>query len=111
MRDPKQRAAALHQANLVRAKRKELRIQIRRRETNLAGLLLHVPSEIERMEIGELLRWQRGIGITKATQMLRGQGISETRRVRELTDRQRGNLALTAALCDRNGPRGPKWAY
>jgi hypothetical protein len=60
----------------------------------VAELLLHVPPELETIEIFDLLCWIRMVGPSQARGILRThRPISENRRLRSLTPRQRIAIA------------------
>jgi hypothetical protein len=70
----------------------------------VAELLRHVPSELETVEIFDLLCWIRLIGPSQARGILRThRPISENRRLRSLTPRQR--IAIASHLTTSAGRR------
>jgi hypothetical protein len=79
---------ALQKANDTRLARVELRRQVRAGELTLAAALDHPAAQ--GATIGKALTWQNRWGDTRARSFLVRQGIAESRRVFELTDRQRG---------------------
>ncbi len=95
---PEQRSAALEKANRMRAKRKDLKLKLKRGDASLARLLQSAPQEIKGVEIGEILCWQPLVGPARVRRALLRQRISETRRVGELTERQLGKLAKTTEV-------------
>lgn len=88
---------ALAVANEVRFARAELKREIFRGETSVAEVLADPPTYLARMPIGELLRAQSLWGPTRSRKLLRRAEIRETRRVGELTERQRDLIARLLA--------------
>ena len=92
--DPRlaQRREALLKANLIRARRKELKADLRSGELTAGPLLADPPEWLETMNVRELLMAQRKIGRTKAHWMLRAAQVSPTATVGGLSPRARGEL-------------------
>lgn len=101
--DPEpQHLRALKSANHVRAERLALRrdtaaLPRPASRTRVAGMLENPPDCILTMEVGRLLRWGRGIGASCARSLLARADsfapIGATRRIGDLTERQRYALA------------------
>ena len=81
---------ALSLANQVRSDRAALKREIYRGETTVAEVLADPPAFLARMPIGELIRAQALWGPTRSRKLLRRADVRETRRIGELTERQRG---------------------
>ncbi|MCX6394693.1 MAG: hypothetical protein NTY57_07595 [Solirubrobacterales bacterium] len=88
-----QHLVALARANRVRLARAALKRNIASGETELAGVLLSNPWEVESMTVADLLSCQRRWGVTRCRRFLAKSRISETRTVGTLTQRQRIELA------------------
>jgi len=100
-----QHLEALERANEVRLGRADLKRQIKAGAASVVGVLDEVPSEAGTMTVAELLRAQERLGSRRARRFLAPLGIRENRRVGDLTERQRRQLA--SALTGR-GPSGAK---
>lgn len=85
-----QRAAALVIANERRIGAAEVRRSVEAGELDLAGAL--ADSRAGSLPVRRLLVAQQGCGPVRAGALLRAAGVGESRRVRELTDRQRDRL-------------------
>jgi len=92
-RDRAQNMRALERANLVRLARAELKRAIGRGDEHVADVVRSCPWESETMTIGELLRSQRRWGKTRTRRFLAGLGLSESKAVGTLTQRQRRLIA------------------
>ena len=90
---PPQHMQALQRANEVRLARAELKRNIGWGTLTVADVILTCPCEAASMTIAELLTSQRRWGTTRASKFLAGIGMTETKTVGSMTDRQRGLLA------------------
>jgi hypothetical protein len=90
--DP-QRRAALAKANQVRLARAQLRRRIAEGDVSAANVILEAPHEADSWAVWEVLVSQRRWGASKARKFLSSNNISETKRVGQLTPRQRQLLA------------------
>lgn len=88
-----QHLSALARANEIRLARATLKREIASGERTVADVLLQIPTEIERMEIGELLCCQRRWGAQRTRRLLATIPVIETKLVGTLTQRQRTALA------------------
>jgi hypothetical protein len=95
--DP-QRMLALERANRVRLARAALKRRIAAGELDAAEVVLSCPWETESMSVSELLMSQKRWGRTRCRKFLMSIGLSETKTIVTLTERQRVTLAalLTA---------------
>lgn len=89
-----QRRSALRLANRIRRERSRLKQQLASGQAQLAEVLHCPPACAAGMQIEELVSAQRGWGPTRTERLLAQIQISPTRRVEQLTDRQRRLLAL-----------------
>ena len=80
---------ALEQANRVRLARAELKRQVGEGETSVGEVVRANPWETESMAIAELLMSQHRWGRQRCRRFLSTIGISETKTIGSLTDRQR----------------------
>ena len=77
----------------VRRERAELRIQLKAGDISLSGLLDRAGDDVVgKMKVLAVLESLPGVGKVKARRAMERIGISETRRVRGLGARQRGQL-------------------
>jgi hypothetical protein len=90
-----QHMQALAHANRVRLARAELKRAIYAGRIMAADVVRRCPWEIETMTLAELLRSQRRWGRTRVRKLLASLQLRETRRVGQLTERER-NLLATA---------------
>lgn len=99
---PPQHMKALDLANNVRRARAQLKRGIGSGRTTVAEVILRCPWEAASMTIAELLESQRGWGATRSGNFLAGFGVSETKTIGSLTERQRNVLAaaLSPKLLD-----------
>jgi len=88
-----QHMEALERANEVRVGRAELKRRIKAGAASVVGVLDDIPSEAGTMTVAELLRAQERWGSRRARRFLAPLGIRENRRVADLTERQRRQLA------------------
>ena len=80
----------------VRRERAELRNQLKAGEISLSDLLDRVGDDVVgKMKVLAVLEALPGVGKVKARRAMEGIGISETRRLRGLGARQRGQLLET----------------
>jgi hypothetical protein len=84
---------ALELANDVRRERAGLRRQLADGRLSAAQLLLDPPAAVRGWSVAELLVSQRGWGRVKCRKFLEKNQISESKNVRDLTERQRWLLA------------------
>jgi hypothetical protein len=84
---------ALAHANRVRLARAELKRGIYAGRVSAAHVVRHCPWEVDTMSLAELLRSQRRWGRTRVRKLLASLQLRETRRVGQLTDRERNLLA------------------
>lgn len=88
-----QNMQALAYANHIRFTRVSVKRRIASGETTVAAILDEpIPSELEDMSIGELLRAQHRWGRTRTRKFVRSLAIYEFRTLRNLTARQRALL-------------------
>ena len=84
------RKEALEKAKIARSARAELRNQIKNGELTIAQILAKKDDPvIDKIKVISLIESLPGYGKAKATKLLEELGISETRRVKGLGDRQR----------------------
>jgi hypothetical protein len=88
---------ALQRANEVRLARAELKRGVAEGTTTVGTVILACPWEAASMTIAELLLSQRRWGTTRCSKFLASIGMTETKTVGSMTDRQR--RALAAKLC------------
>jgi hypothetical protein len=84
-----QHMRALEQANRVRLARAELKREVAEGETSVGEVVRDNPWEAESMAIAELLMSQHRWGRQRCRRFLATIGISETKTIGSLTDRQR----------------------
>jgi hypothetical protein len=90
--DP-QHLQALARANQVRLARAALKRAIAGGEVSVAEVVVKAPWESRTMSISELLASQHRWGRTRSRKFLSALGLGENKRVKTLTDRQRGLVA------------------
>lgn len=95
-RTTEQRMTALEKANAVRRWRAQLKRDMKARRLRAHELLREPPEMIHSMKVLDLLLAAPKIGRTKAMRMLTRAGVSPSRSVGALSDRQR--QMLLAAL-------------
>lgn len=91
-----QHMKALKRANEIRSARAELKREVLAGELAVAEVIRPsnaIPSCAESMTVGELLQAQKRWGAVRARKFLARLDIRETRMLRDLTLRQRRNLA------------------
>lgn len=88
-----QHLRALQQANRVRLARAELKRLVAEGELEVAEVVLACPWEAESMSIGDLLMSQHRWGHTRCRRFMGAIGMSETKTIGSMTDRQRRALA------------------
>jgi hypothetical protein len=88
-----QHMLALERANRVRLARAALKRRIAAGELDAAEVVLACPWETESMSVSELLMSQKRWGRTRCRKFLMSIGLSETKTVASLTERQRVTLA------------------
>lgn len=100
-----QHMLALQRANRVRLARADLKRKIAAGAIDPAEIVLTCPWEVESMSISELLMSQKRWGRTRCRKFLMTIGLSESKTVGSLTERQRVTLAalLTAKARERKG--------
>jgi hypothetical protein len=84
---------ALERANRVRLARAALKRRVAAGDVETAEIILTCPWETESMSISELLMSQRRWGRTRCRKFLFSIGLSETKTLGTLTERQRVTLA------------------
>jgi hypothetical protein len=97
--EPPQRLRALERANVVRLARAELKRRIAVGRTSAADVILEPPLEAENWSVGELLLSQRRWGTARCRKFLQRNGITETKLIGTLTERQRRLLAAQLKTC------------
>lgn len=85
---------ALQRANEVRLARAELKRKVGDGTLSVGDIILTCPWEATSMTISELLLSQRRWGATRSSKFLASIGMSETKTVGSMTDRQRRALAM-----------------
>ena len=88
-----QRQAALARANQIRLARAQLKRRIAGGDISAAHLILDSPLEASSWAVWDVLISQRRWGTTKCRKFLSSNGISETKQLGQLTERQRRVLA------------------
>jgi hypothetical protein len=88
-----QHMQALRRANEVRLARAALKRAVGEGRTTVGVVILSCPWEAASMTIAELLLSQRRWGATRCTRFLAETGMTETKTVGSMTDRQRRALA------------------
>ena len=87
------RREALIKAAKVRRERSELRVQLKAGDISLSDLLDRLDDDtVGKMKILAVLESLPGVGKVKARRTMERIGISESRRLRGLGSRQRGQL-------------------
>ncbi len=87
-----QHLQALRRANEVRLARAELKRSVAEGRTTVDEVILACPWEAESMTIAELLLSQNRWGATRCSRFLASRGLTETKTVGSLTERQRHAL-------------------
>ena len=87
-----QHMQALRRANEVRLARAELKRAVAEGRTTVGAIILACPWEAASMTIAELLLSQRRWGATRCSRFLAEIGMTETKTVGSMTDRQRRAL-------------------
>ena len=90
---PPQHVQALQRANEVRLARARLKRDIGSGAVSVAEVILNSPWEAASMTIAELLTSQHRWGTARCSKFLAGIGMSETKTVASMTERQRSLLA------------------
>ncbi len=88
-----QHMQALRRANEVRLARAALKRGVAEGRTTVGAVILACPWEAASMTIAELLLSQRRWGATRCTRFLAEIGITETKTIGSMTERQRRALA------------------
>jgi hypothetical protein len=88
-----QHMRALQRANEVRLARAELKRSVADGRTTVGAVILGCPWEAASMTIAELLLSQRRWGATRCSKFLGSLGMTETKTVGSMTERQRRALA------------------
>src|SRR3954471_3735681 len=91
---PEQRQAALEKAAAARRQRAELKEKLKMGSTSLKELLEQAQRDevVGKMKVLSVLESLPGLGKVKARRLMEEVGISETRRVQGLGDKQREKL-------------------
>jgi hypothetical protein len=84
---------ALMWANQVRLARADVKRKVAAGQVDAAELIITCPWMTETMSLGELLSSQDRWGATRTNRFLRSAGLSETKLLSSLTERQRLTLA------------------
>jgi hypothetical protein len=87
-----QHMQALRRANEVRLARAALKRRVAEGRTTVGAVILACPWEAASMTIAELLLSQRRWGATRCTRFLAETGMTETKTVGSMTERQRRAL-------------------
>lgn len=87
-----QQSEALDKANLHRKLRKALKADIKNRRATAKAYILAPPEFCLTMTVYDLLMAKRGWGKDRVTKLLRTCGVSTTKEIGALTDRQRNEL-------------------
>jgi DNA uptake protein ComE-like DNA-binding protein len=97
---PEQRAAALQKAAAARRQRAELKDKLKMGSLTLRELLDQAERDevVSKMKVVAVLESLPGVGKVKARRIMDEVGISETRRVQGLGDKQRKTLFEKLAL-------------
>ena len=90
---PPQHVQALQRANEVRLARAQLKRDIGKGAVSVGEVILNSPWEAASMTIAELLTSQHRWGTARCSKFLADIGMSETKTVESMTDRQRTLLA------------------
>lgn len=98
--DEPQRVAALRRANLVRTERAEIKRRLAAGELSPVEVIDRMPAAARGMSLAALLGSQRYWGSTRSKRLLVRVGLQESKRLGELTERQR--RLLLAALLDQS---------
>ena len=93
-----QNLLALEQANRVRLARAALKRKVAAGQLDAAEIVLACPREVESMSVSELLISQKRWGRTRCQRFLTSTGMSETKALSSLTERQRTMLAALLTL-------------
>jgi hypothetical protein len=96
-----QHMQALGRANQVRLERAALKRRVAAGEIDAGEIILACPWMAETMSVGELLASQRHWGRTRSRKFLSSVGLSETKTLLSLTERQR--LVLVSPLRAKRG--------
>lgn len=99
-----QSRAALEKANAVRMARAKIKRRVRAGDVTVEAVLAERPACLSTMTIAELLRSQHQWGHRRTNKLLSSLFISPQRRVRDLTLRQRAEIA---ARLDGGGDEQP----
>ncbi len=91
---PEQRQAALQKAAAARRQRAELKEKLKMGSISLRELLAQADRDeiVAKMKVSAVLESLPGLGKVKAKRLMEEVGISETRRVQGLGDKQRTAL-------------------
>jgi signal recognition particle GTPase len=91
---PDQRQAALEKAAAARRQRAELKEKLKMGSISLKELLEQASRDevVGKMKVLSVLESLPGLGKVKARRLMEEVGISETRRIQGLGDKQRGKL-------------------
>jgi hypothetical protein len=91
--DSPQHMLALERANRVRLARAALKRRVAAGDLSAGEVILACPWEAESMSVSELLMSQKRWGGTRCRRFLRSIGLTETKKIGSLTERQRLTLA------------------
>jgi len=102
------RLQALERANEIRRARARLKRRIGAGQLTAAQVILECPPEAQRWPVAGLLACQQHWGKTTCNKFLARNQISETKRIGELTERQRRVLAAELAQRSRGQASVPQ---
>jgi len=88
-----QRMAALSRANEIRARRAQLKRDLKAGRASIGALLLDPPAWLETAKVFDMLLVLPRVGRVRATNILNGCRISPSKTFGGLSDRQRAELA------------------
>jgi hypothetical protein len=101
-RTQEQRRAALRKANGVRSARKLLKREIKACRRSVLDVLAQPPAEAESMRVFDLLLAAPKVGRVKASKVLHRAGVSPSKTVSGITERQRRELLAQPQLRGRS---------
>ena len=93
-RTPDQRMDALSKANEVRARRAQLKLDLKSGRVSLAALIVDPPPYLETAKVLDMLLALPGHGRVKATKILNSCRVSPSKTFAGLSERQRKELAV-----------------
>jgi hypothetical protein len=96
---PQQRLRALERANVVRLARAALKRRIADGDISVGDVILAPPESVKNWSVGDLLLSQRRWGTARCRKFLQRNGITETKLICTLTERQQRLLAAQLETC------------